>query len=171
MWAKVQGGSLSTLIIAVTEVCPCRLKHPLSYKSSAEVTTAAYLIWSHLTQASELTFCQLCQCLDVRGHDDCTALQDSSLFSLKLYSIPFIHPLHSFPSSFMTLCMMPLEVRVHVSYSFCTPLTSIFHFSPVEEAMSAKKKALSVCDLHMVPHQTLRTGIFWKYSVDWCIVW
>lgn len=54
---------------------------------------------------------------------------------------------------------------------FCTPLTSNFHFYPVEEASSAKKKALSVCDLHMVLHKTQRkTGIFFEMQCGLCML-
>lgn len=134
------------------------------------MTTAAYLIWSHLTQAQSSPFVscvRFLMCVDMM-------IVQAYKIHFSVFSQTFIqsHLLCSFPSSFITLYMMHLVVRVHVyatawlSYSFCTTLTSNFHFHLVEEAMSAKKKALSVCDLHMVPHQTQRTGIFRKHSVD-----
>lgn len=35
-----------------------------------------------------------------------------------------------------------------------------FHFCSVEEGMSAKEKALSLCDLHMVPQQHKKLASF-----------
>lgn len=85
--------------IAGLEVCLCSLKRSLSHKSSAEVTTAAYLIRSHLIQAQSSPFISHAQFLDVCGHDDCTALEDSALpFCQALFKLS--NPLNWYPSPF-----------------------------------------------------------------------
>lgn len=69
------------------------------HKSSAEVTTAAYLIRSHLVQAQSSPFISHVQFLDVCGHDDCTALEDSALrFCRALFKL--LKPLNWYPSPF-----------------------------------------------------------------------